>query len=510
MRRTLLLVLCLLVATFAHAASDLEILSFTADKTTVESGGDVTLTIRIRNNGPDAATAANYNLGNNYGENVLLLAPTSATNGWTCSNDFPHCFSLSVPAGSETVITMHVTTPPAVRSETFRFEWFGSASNESTTTNNRGLLELPLTPSDHIADLSLAVTAPPNPIGRNTQVTLAYDIRNNGPHDLTGIRVPVSINGALQIGQSYSGEGWTCTQRDAYNATCARPSLAAGASAPLTVTFVTPSYDLLMSAYAAVYSTQAHLDPNHANSEAARSLSIGNVADWSRLLAPITVTDVAGAHGSLWKTEVSALIESDTRVTIVPEGCGPVEDPCAYPPQNHVFDAFEQTIVTGDDPQFVYVPKQDAAKVSLATRVYDASKSETTAGAFVPTARDGDFREDPFSLIAVPSGARFRSTLRLYEYDGRERSLVRVSLYGDDEAIPFDERTVQLKSGGGVLTFALLPYRPGYAQLDLSSLIPAHYDRVRVRVAAVDAGLKLWGFASITNNETSHVTVIAP
>ena len=67
------------------------------------------------------------------------------------------------------------------------------------------------------------------------------------------------------------------------------------------------------------------------------------------------------------------------------------------------------------------------------------------------------------------------------------------------------------------MTTALLPRFPSFTQINLSSLIPAGVSRVRVVIHPVVPLVpppvppsKFWGFASITNNETSHVTVVTP
>ena len=103
-----------------------------------------------------------------------------------------------------------------------------------------------------------------------------------------------------------------------------------------------------------------------------------------------------------------------------PDGCSALEDPCSLLPLNRSFDVFDEDLVyDGLGPQFIYVAKNEASKVKASTRVYDASRSDTTAGAFVPMPRDADFSSEGFSLVGIPAAPQFRSTLRIYDVTGQ-------------------------------------------------------------------------------------------
>jgi len=50
-----------------------------------------------------------------------------------------------------------------------------------------------------------------------------------------------------------------------------------------------------------------------------------------------------------------------------------------------------------------------------------------------------------------------------------------------------------------------------YAEVPLNSLFEIQgQDRVRIEVAPLTSGLRLWGFVSVTNNQTQHVTTVVP
>jgi hypothetical protein len=88
---------------------------------------------------------------------------------------------------------------------------------------------------------------------------------------------------------------------------------------------------------------------------------------------------------------------------------------------------------------------------------------------------------------------------------------VAIRVYANDETEPRAHvvRTLSVQTGETV-TDASLPLVPAYLQLDpgtLGSLEGA--STIRVEVEPLDAGLRLWSFVSVTNNQTHHVTTFS-
>ncbi|HEV7763888.1 MAG TPA: hypothetical protein VGQ76_02700 [Thermoanaerobaculia bacterium] len=516
MRKLLVPILALFLSASAFASGDVEVVSFTADKTSVTTGEDFTFVARLRNNGPDAAANVNVNFLNTHGEAMFVLAATPAA-GWQCSTAFLNCWTDSMPAGADVNLTYHATAPADIDAAPFALRVLVSA--DINPGNNHADLPLTLTASAIKANLSITASGRPNPIPRNTLMTLSYDVRNNGPQALNDVRVVVHIP-VVNLPKTFNGDGWTCTPDDQLTTTCKRDQLAASTSSTVSVRFTTLDSSTRVDTRAHVFSAQAHHDEDVSNNSAYRTLAFGDAGDWSRILVPFPASETPGANGSLWKAEISGVIESDTLPVLDANGCGPLEDPCAPPPLNRLFDAADEYLVfPSDGPQFVYVGESDADKVTLATRVYDASKSSTTAGAFIPMARDEDFETAGFSLIAIPVAAQYRSMLRIYDATGADNRDVELTLYGDSENTPFLRSQIRLRlvDGHATATTADLPLYPASAQVDLTTLIPSGYTAVRaaIRPTPIDGApgapaMQLWGFVSITNNETSHVTIVAP
>ncbi|HJQ36492.1 MAG TPA: hypothetical protein VKB93_05090 [Thermoanaerobaculia bacterium] len=511
MRRLLLVLLLCFSSLSLHALGngDFAISSLSLDRVEAQTGEPITLTIGVRANGPVASTDININLFNSWGEPLSVLGAIFP-DGWQCNQVFPNCFAPTMTAGIEMQIFLQLTTPPVARQDPFTITVQASSGNDGVSDNNRRTVPLKLTPSTRVADLQLDVTAPPNPSPEGSPLTYVFTAKNSGPQELIDVRIGLQVNGQNLGAFTTAGAGWHC---NTLLALCARPSLGAGESAPLELKFTAPSFPGEVSVQARLYTTEAHVDPNPSNEEKFLTTFIGDASNWSRVLVPLTETDIPGANGSLWKTELTGLIDSTSVVTIAPEGCGALEDPCQVPPAGTTFDLRRESIIRTDFPaQFIYVRKPEGKKLIVSTRVYDASKSSETAGAFVPTARDEDFSAEGFNVIGVPVAPQFRSTLRVYDATASVDGRVQFALFGDEESVPFHMGVAQLVSDPNRITFttALLPAHPSIAQLDLSPLIPSRYSRVRVRVAGEDATLRLWGFVSVTNNQTSHVTVITP
>ncbi|HYC92794.1 MAG TPA: BatD family protein [Thermoanaerobaculia bacterium] len=512
----ILFVLALCLASLTAVAqlpnADVDVSALSVDKTTVVSGDRFTLTFRVRNNGTDPSREVNINISNSYGTRSWMAGSTAPA-GWMCSPVYATCWTEALAPGSEAQLTMTLLAPTQVRpAASLTVTVHASSATDRVHTNNRREVVFTLQRSSRQANLTLTMNAPPNPVAKNTPVTVTFAAHNHGPDALSNIRMPIlfQIFGRTPA-VTYEGAGWTCAPHGAVTL-CQRESLAPGTPAPLEVRFTTPDVDSSVHLEASVYADQAHSDDDPTAEQVAHTVYVGNASDWSRILLPLTMEDTPGANGSLWKTEITGLIESSEGLLMDPEGCGGREDPCSLPPVQRAFDVRdEDLIVSIGTAQFIYVKREQAHLLRVTTRVYDSARDTETAGAFVPSARDEDFSPNGFSLLGIPVAPQFRSTLRVYDYDGRNIPVL-VSLYGDDDDEPFSTTTHSLHvESRFTLTTALLPGQPATAQIDLTRLIPAGtYERVRVAVRPLHPGSRVWGAVSITNNETHHVTVVTP
>lgn len=236
---------------------------------------------------------------------------------------------------------------------------------------------------------------------------------------------------------------------------------------------------------------------------------------YERRLLPVHLElspGIPGANGSLWRTFLVGRNESDTHVRVVQHpdatcsigGCPP-EDAA---PRSTFTPQLSTSI--SHPGAFVHIESRGAETLYFNLRVQDLSRQSETWGTEIPVVRERDFHTSVFQLLNIPTSPEFRTNLRVYDFDGIDGLQVRVSI------LPV--------SGGGVLASEVLrlnapvpvhryPVNPAYVQV---TSIRERYPqivaagRVRIQIEPLTAGSKIWAFASVTNNATQHVTVVAP
>lgn len=252
------------------------------------------------------------------------------------------------------------------------------------------------------------------------------------------------------------------------------------------------------------------------------SLAVSASADdYVRYLVPTVATNITGANGSTWVTELTIHNPRERELGILGDVCS--GSPFVTPPCADIFFIRPQTSRAvqlqpspfGTDGAFLYVPVDPTYPTTPMTlRVRDLSKNATSFGTEVPIARLTDFVQ-LVTITDVPTDSRFRATLRIYNSSEAPRE-VQVRVFTLEGNTPIAEQRVQLK---GIVTVApdLTPLHPAYAQLDpLSAAVRAAGPRVRIeiddpaRVIVSPPPPPIWAFVSITNNETQQVTTITP
>lgn len=233
----------------------------------------------------------------------------------------------------------------------------------------------------------------------------------------------------------------------------------------------------------------------------------GKIEDaFDRVLLPLFTPPIDGAFGSRFVTHLRlANMSRDQRVWIYGlQGFCAIET-CVEPDRTEVpFEVEPREAMvpqdftyTGRPGQFLYVPK-NMPNVSFNLRAFDDSRRSENFGTELPVVRAEQFTTEPFELLDVPGDPRFRVTLRLYA-----PAATSVSVFYSDIGIPVD-----LEPGMNEL-------EPAYAQLgDFGSGL-FKYDITIVPSTTVPPfpgfePVPVWGFVSVTNNETQLITTITP
>jgi uncharacterized repeat protein (TIGR01451 family) len=164
------------------------------------------------------------------GVEVTLTGPGGATSTTTTAADGSYAFT-GLPAGAYTV----TAATPAGSSLTT-----GNVPDAVTLAPGQALTDADFGFHTPAADLRVTVDAPPTaPPGSRVPVTVT--VSNRGPDPATSVTTTITVPAGTTL-LSAVGSGWTCTLTGPTAATCSRPALGAGATAPpITVTITKPT-----------------------------------------------------------------------------------------------------------------------------------------------------------------------------------------------------------------------------------------------------------------------------
>jgi hypothetical protein len=211
-----------------------------------------------------------------------------------------------------------------------------------------------------------------------------------------------------------------------------------------------------------------------------------------RVFVPVLVTNLSGALGSVWQTDLWATNTSDGSVLYR-------IDPCTLSNCGDTIAPQGTSRRGGYLAAGRWVPLDPA--IQLQARFRDLSRNASSAGVELPIIGEAAFRADEINLLAVPRDARFRVTLRVYGFDA-----------AGDVTVELIDSDGQLVRGNQVtLAPPLTDYglQTSYAQLAIDTS-PDATTPMRIRIRTRTSGLRIWALASVTNNATSEVTLIQP
>ena len=224
---------------------------------------------------------------------------------------------------------------------------------------------------------------------------------------------------------------------------------------------------------------------------------------FDRALLPLFTGEIDGAFGSVFVTDFRLANSSATEAALVygltrhcPVTClfgNPVTTPYEIEPGSSVTRGALD--FTGTPGLFLYIPKS-SPRIEANLRVYDASRDALNFGTEMPVVYHDDFTFEPFKLLGVPLDPRFRNTLRLYA-DRETYAEVKI---GDTSHLV-------------ILGFGRYLLEPAYAQFSDFPTGSGTVDVTIIPSTLVVPGVepaKVWGFVSVTNNDTQLITTITP
>jgi hypothetical protein len=257
-----------------------------------------------------------------------------------------------------------------------------------------------------------------------------------------------------------------------------------------------------------------------------------NPADYDVVLVPVFFAG-PGAHGSSWTTDVEMIDTSGAPITlahallmgdpICPSACG-----CAAESEVPEYQT-KRACLAFSNPGglLLHVPKGTSLEdLQIMARARDLSREEDSAGTQIPVVPRSAFLESPEPILLhdVPVDSRFRTSLRIFDlHFYRPEALIRVydaaSLIAGITAPIVDETLQFEESVPGDLR--PIPDHPRwYISIgDLVARFPvlAGSSRIAIEIHVAHSiadppqpDEAYWAMASVTNNATQQVTIIAP
>jgi hypothetical protein len=234
------------------------------------------------------------------------------------------------------------------------------------------------------------------------------------------------------------------------------------------------------------------------------------INDGERILIPVARSG-PGPNTARFETEILMTNVGDEDVYVTgaaatPSLASPPPTPVVHPHTTRSFtDLLRDT--PGHVGAFIYVPVFAARDIITKVRVHDTSRDAAAFGVEIPAVSDLDFAAT-VHLTGVPTDARFRSTLRVYAYD----------------AANFGPVTLRVRDAADGTLLATVPVALERAELGREEEIPASvqisldpiieplrsHARLHIDIADSDAIRPIWGFVSITNNQTQEITLVTP
>lgn len=245
---------------------------------------------------------------------------------------------------------------------------------------------------------------------------------------------------------------------------------------------------------------------------------------YEQVLIPIFTNRISsGAYGSQWSETVTVHNGSARPINILPN------PPCAgdcFPPvtpgATTTLDLGFYNATSTVPAILVYVPRDVSASILITERIHELSRASMTWGTEIPVVRERDWRRASAVQIAdLPLGdPAFRTMVRVYVAPTRACLAaecvfsVTLRLYEQSASPSVADRHVgSMTFRTGYFGHYASGHHPAYFALgDFSQFAPdiSPTARYRIEIRPERDDLPFWAFASITNNETQHVTVATP
>lgn len=245
---------------------------------------NVTFTVTLTNNGPDAAT--NVNVDDTF-TNATFVSATSTIG--TCTGTGPvSCSIATLNPGESAVITLTLKASN-VGTITNDVQYFSQTTFDPNANNNQPpTSSITVSPA---ADLSITITDAPDPVTANANTVYTVKVANAGPDPATGANVAFQMeNGSIV---SMSGAPFFCSGAGP-SGSCNITSPLAPGNYTITVTARAPATAGSMSLTGTASSSTA--DPVTTNNTAVQQTTVTAQADVQIQKTGPTAAQTAGSN----------------------------------------------------------------------------------------------------------------------------------------------------------------------------------------------------------------------
>lgn len=254
------------------------------------TGQAVEFQLSASNHGPDPANSV---VVNGTLSAAFALAGVSG-GGWTCNINGQQfsCSRAGLPTNGSADLRAQTTIRAGATAIADASFAVSSQTADPQSSNNS--TRVAVSYQNGGADLSIIKTDSADPVRAAAQYSYTLTVSNAGPEAATGVRVSDALPAALTF-VSASGNGYTCT-RTGQNVDCSLAgSLAAGASAAVTLTVRAPTSAQTISNEGVVSSTSS--DRNATNNRSTQQTQINDrtAGDLAELLDPAAVDPASAA-----------------------------------------------------------------------------------------------------------------------------------------------------------------------------------------------------------------------
>ncbi|HYC91065.1 MAG TPA: IPTL-CTERM sorting domain-containing protein [Thermoanaerobaculia bacterium] len=214
-RRLLFVLLLVPMAAFGQADVSVSVVD---SPDPVSPDGNITYTVTVANNGPNAAPTLSLS---SFGSNNLRFQSATVPAGWNCTLPAPGTQTTSLsctapggaPSGGSSVLSFVMQADDAllgINDGTIQFGFTASSSVSDPVPGNNTETESTayVTPD---SDISVAVTDSPDPVFPDGNITYTVTVANNGPDTAPSVTLNSFGGNNLRFQSATVPAGWNCT-----------------------------------------------------------------------------------------------------------------------------------------------------------------------------------------------------------------------------------------------------------------------------------------------------------